>query len=465
MNPTTSTVLLPALYSEVKCADCQQLDPQPPTVVNTRQQAAQARAARERQAQITEALTHVAEVEAKKKAEDKNKARSSTTEPEARVMKMADRGFRPPACNGQFCPATASQIIVGVFQKVNFLPKSHFLEQLRREERLVYRSNTPLSIALLRFNDKEGGEFSNITVVLEQLKNKVRETDILGYLGENIIGILLPATDEKGAQQFKKKMININTNPLFSISTATYPDLLFSEILAENQNQADCYPLLLDDSAKSNRFGYSLKRSLDIVGALVAILLFSPLMLITALAVKITSPGPIIFKQTRVGRNGILFTFYKFRSMLCNTDDRIHRDYITHLIQGNLEQINNGNKEKPLYKIKSDPRVTRLGRIIRKTSIDELPQLFNVLKGEMSLVGPRPPLPYEVEKYKPWHLRRVLEMRPGITGLWQVDGRSATSFDDMVRFDIRYIQNWSLMLDIKILLKTIKAVLRFSGAV
>jgi lipopolysaccharide/colanic/teichoic acid biosynthesis glycosyltransferase len=135
------------------------------------------------------------------------------------------------------------------------------------------------------------------------------------------------------------------------------------------------------------------------------------------------------------------------------------------LIKGEHEKINQGDEEKPLYKIKRDPRITRVGKIIRKTSIDELPQFFNVLKGEMSLVGPRPPIPYEVEKYKPWHLRRILEVKPGITGLWQVDGRSKTSFDDMVRLDLRYVQNWSLWLDIKILLKTIRAVVRQSGAV
>jgi lipopolysaccharide/colanic/teichoic acid biosynthesis glycosyltransferase len=114
--------------------------------------------------------------------------------------------------------------------------------------------------------------------------------------------------------------------------------------------------------------------------------------------------------------------------------------------------------------MKDDPRITRVGKIIRKLSIDELPQLFNVLKGEMSLIGPRPPLPYEVEKYQPWHLRRVLEMKPGITGLWQVNGRSRTSFDEMVRLDLRYVQNWSLWLDLKILLKTIKEVIHPHGA-
>jgi lipopolysaccharide/colanic/teichoic acid biosynthesis glycosyltransferase len=138
---------------------------------------------------------------------------------------------------------------------------------------------------------------------------------------------------------------------------------------------------------------------------------------------------------------------------------------VTDLINGNHEKINQGGKTTPLYKIKTDPRVTKVGKIIRKLSIDELPQFYNVLKGEMSLVGPRPPLPYEVQKYEPWHLRRILEAKPGITGLWQVDGRSRTTFNDMVRLDLRYIQNRSLWLDLAILVKTVRAVIRSNGAV
>jgi exopolysaccharide biosynthesis polyprenyl glycosylphosphotransferase len=204
---------------------------------------------------------------------------------------------------------------------------------------------------------------------------------------------------------------------------------------------------------------------MDIIGSIVGLLLFSPIMLIAALAIKVTSRGPVFFTQNRFGQKGVRFPFYKFRSMLQNTDDQIHREYVTNLIKGDLERINQGGEEGPLYKMKSDPRITKVGKIIRKTSIDELPQFFNVLKGEMSLVGPRPPIPYEVEKYEPWHLRRILEVKPGITGLWQVDGRSKTSFDDMVRLDLRYVQSWSLWLDIKILLKTIRAVIRPDGAV
>jgi lipopolysaccharide/colanic/teichoic acid biosynthesis glycosyltransferase len=187
-------------------------------------------------------------------------------------------------------------------------------------------------------------------------------------------------------------------------------------------------------------------------------------MLITAIAVAMSSPGPVIFKQVRLGRRGVPFVFYKFRSMFCNADDRIHREYVASLIKGDLEGANQGDAAQPLYKLKSDPRVTRVGRFIRKTSLDELPQLFNVLKGDMSLVGPRPALAYEVEKYQSWHLRRILEVRPGITGLWQVEGRSKISFDDMVRLDLRYIRNCSFPDDFRILLRTIKVVLGRDGA-
>ena len=206
-----------------------------------------------------------------------------------------------------------------------------------------------------------------------------------------------------------------------------------------------------------------LKQGIDFAGALLALVLLSPVMLITALVIKLSSPGPAIFTQTRVGQRGVPFTFYKFRSMHLDTDEGIHREYITRFINGRHEESNQGTEEQPLYKLKSDPRITWIGRIIRKTSIDELPQLFNVLKGDMSLVGPRPPLPYEVEQYQSWHLRRILEMKPGMTGLWQVEGRSETSFDNMVRLDLRYVRTWSLTFDVRILIRTVKVVLLSGG--
>jgi len=205
------------------------------------------------------------------------------------------------------------------------------------------------------------------------------------------------------------------------------------------------------------------KRSMDFLGASFLILLLLPAFLIIGFMVRITSKGSIVYKQIRIGHKGRYFKFYKFRSMYQNCDHRIHQEYVKNLIRGNSDAINNGTKEDPFFKINNDPRITSLGKILRMTSLDELPQLFNVLKGEMSLVGPRPPLPYEIENYKPWHFRRILEVKPGITGLWQVTGRNKTTFDEMVRMDIHYAENWSLFLDLKLLLKTLKVLLKYDG--
>jgi len=346
----------------------------------------------------------------------------------------------------------------------DILHKSEFLNRLRIEKRRADRSKTALSIALLDFGKGALNDHQLIRDLMNLLRKNTRDTDIKGWVDHDRIGLILPDTNEKGVQCCVEKVLNGNGNIPYSVITGTYPDDLFNKLLNEEQSQPDLFPLDLDDSLKPKKLQDLLKRGMDIIGAMVGLLLFSPFMLLSAVAIKADSSGPIIFKQSRVGRKGGRFSFYKFRSMYFNGDDHIHREYVTNLIKGDIEKINQGNEEAPLYKIKSDPRVTPVGKIIRKTSIDELPQFFNVLKGEMSLVGPRPPLPYEVEKYKPWHLRRILEVKPGITGLWQVDGRSRTSFDDMVRLDVRYAQNWSLWLDIKILLKTVRAVIRPKGA-
>ncbi len=207
----------------------------------------------------------------------------------------------------------------------------------------------------------------------------------------------------------------------------------------------------------------TLKRALDLVGAIAGLLLLSPLLFLTAILIKATSRGPVLFKQKRLGYQGEYFTFLKFRTMYNNCENRIHQEYVKRLIHGKNGDLNNGSQEQPFYKIKNDPRITLLGRFLRKTSIDELPQLWNVLAGDMSLVGPRPPLPYEVEEYQNWHYRRIMEAKPGITGLWQVSGRNRTTFDEMVRLDLFYARNWSLSLDFKILLKTVKVMLMPNG--
>jgi lipopolysaccharide/colanic/teichoic acid biosynthesis glycosyltransferase len=195
---------------------------------------------------------------------------------------------------------------------------------------------------------------------------------------------------------------------------------------------------------------------MDIVGSLIMIIGLSPLFLVIAVAIKMTSEGPVLFQQRRVGQHGSTFVFLKFRSMYVGNDSKVHRDYVTKLIAGQAERKpSNGNGNgNGVYKLTDDPRITKVGDFLRRTSLDELPQFFNVLKGEMSLVGPRPPIAYEVEAYDIWHRRRVLEAKPGITGLWQVYGRSRVNFDDMVRLDLRYARTWSPWMDVKILLRT-----------
>jgi lipopolysaccharide/colanic/teichoic acid biosynthesis glycosyltransferase len=177
-------------------------------------------------------------------------------------------------------------------------------------------------------------------------------------------------------------------------------------------------------------------------------------------AIKLDSEGPVFFRQKRLGLNGRSFDLLKFRSMYTNCDSINHKEYIKKYIG----EQNNSAIEPGVFKLRNDPRITSVGRVLRKTSLDELPQLINVLKGEMSLVGPRPPIPYECDLYDIWHRRRLLSCKPGITGLWQVTGRSRTTFDEMVRLDLKYISEWSLWLDFKILLKTPKAVFGGEGA-
>ncbi len=200
-----------------------------------------------------------------------------------------------------------------------------------------------------------------------------------------------------------------------------------------------------------------LKRTADIIMATLGLVLLSPLLVIIYCLIKWDSPGPVLFRQERVGMDGRVFTCYKFRTMRLDADDEPHRQHMRQLIQGEIAARPDGER---LYgKVADDDRITSVGRILRRYSLDELPQLFNVLKGEMSIVGPRPPIPYEVEQYSEWHRKR-LDVKPGMTGLWQVSGRNRLPFDKMVELDIYYIENWSLWLDFKIMLLTIPAILR-----
>jgi exopolysaccharide biosynthesis polyprenyl glycosylphosphotransferase len=210
-------------------------------------------------------------------------------------------------------------------------------------------------------------------------------------------------------------------------------------------------PFLTFTTTPSNEAQLALKRLLDVAVSLMLLGLSLPVIFLAALGIKVTSPGSVLFKQTRIGLNGRMFTLYKFRTMIENAQDRL----------GEVSHLN--EMSGPVFKAKSDPRITAIGRVLRKFSLDELPQLWNVLKGDMSLVGPRPPIPEEVRSYHRWQRRR-LSMKPGLTCLWQVNGRNNVDFDRWMRMDLQYIDNWSPSLDLKILLRTIPAVLLGRGA-
>jgi exopolysaccharide biosynthesis polyprenyl glycosylphosphotransferase len=355
--------------------------------------------------------------------------------------------------------SNACQVNSGEFYDLYFLRQLH-LETLRAQ-----RSKSTLSIIVLTLDKEANLESLNMNEILGIIRKKTRDTDISGFVNHKTLCVLLPDTDEAGAKEICAKLTN--KIPQFSITTSSYPDHIFESLTKNGCISPDAFPFEIWDPMDlkgESWFKSLLKRGIDIVGSIIGILIFMPVMLVTALAIKATSPGPVIFSQIRLGKHGAPFTFYKFRSMHVNMDNQLHRDYVNDFIKGHHEKVNQGDAEQPVYKIKSDPRVTKVGKFIRKTSIDELPQFFNVLRGDMSLVGPRPPLSYEAEKYQAWHLRRILDMKPGITGLWQVEGRSKTGWDDTVRLDIRYIKNWSLLLDLKILLRTFKEVLKCRGA-
>jgi lipopolysaccharide/colanic/teichoic acid biosynthesis glycosyltransferase len=199
----------------------------------------------------------------------------------------------------------------------------------------------------------------------------------------------------------------------------------------------------------------AIKRGLDIAGSAALLVAVAPVLAVIAALVRASSPGAVLFRQVRIGHMARPFTMLKFRTMHSGAHSALHREFVSSFIRA---------EEVRVFKLTDDPRVTRVGRFLRATSLDELPQLWNVLRGDMSLVGPRPPLPYELEQYASWHRRRVLEARPGITGLWQVVGRSRTTFEEMVRLDLRYARGRSLWSDVRLLLATPAAVISGKGA-
>jgi lipopolysaccharide/colanic/teichoic acid biosynthesis glycosyltransferase len=340
---------------------------------------------------------------------------------------------------------------------------------LRVERKRTERSKIPFILMLADLSSLAGNDHTDlVNKFIFTLASCLRETDILGwYKQKESLGVIFTGLvnhksthTEKILQKMHKAFHHNGCDPILEaikISFYHYP---------EDHNDGDgsvfngkFYPDISSKMA-SKKGPIFLKRTMDILLSLLLLILTAPLFLAIAIVIKLTSPGPVLFKQKRLGLNGREFIFLKFRTMAYGNDDQCHQQYVQSLICNGGERT----AEPGVYKMQEDSRVTPFGSLLRRSSLDEIPQIINVLKGEMSLIGPRPPIPYEFQMYDIWHRERLLSCKPGITGLWQVNGRSAVSFDEMVRLDLEYIENWSLWKDICILFKTPFAVLSGKGA-
>ena len=386
---------------------------------------------------------------------------ATTGAPRGPALHAVPGGAAPALAPAAYAPSWHAPQADNDVQPEGMLSRAEFLRMIQREKRRTDRSHSALSLALLEIDSDQQGARD---ALLDKIGAVVRETDYTAAIDDSI-AVLLPDTGEAGLRSFLDKLALARHAHVLSVVGATYPDAAFERLVAERMGTPRSrHPVDAEATPVGPAQGYPLKRALDVAGALVALLLLSPLMLIVALAIKLTSPGPVIFRQQRIGQGGAPFTFYKFRSMRSDNDDRVHRDYVASLIDGEQTSGVESAGSAGRFKMKADPRVTAIGRFIRKASIDEVPQFWNVLKGDMSLVGPRPPVPYEADRYKAWHRRRVFELKPGLTGIWQVEGRSRVSFDDMVRMDLRYLRECSLGFDLRILLRTVAVVATCEGA-
>jgi lipopolysaccharide/colanic/teichoic acid biosynthesis glycosyltransferase len=359
----------------------------------------------------------------------------------------------------------------------DFHDEDSFNRKLYLERKRTERSGKPFLLMLIDIEEllKEDKHSQFLKKLVSVLFSATRDIDIKGwYQYDTVIGILYSEieTIDDGIKNTLYHKIRDNLAKILEAEHLDKIEITF-RVFPEKQEGGDeddgFHQNLYKDKKKrssSKKFSLFFKRSIDITGSLAFIIMFLPLFLIIALVIKLTSDGPVLFRQERIGMLGKKFTFLKFRSMYANSDESTHKEYITQFITGGGKANckDTTRKQATVFKLREDSRITPIGNFIRKTSLDELPQFINVLKGDMSLVGPRPPIPYECEQYDIWHRRRVMEMKPGITGLWQVQGRSATTFDDMVRLDLKYIREWSPWLDIKILVKTPLAVLTMRGA-
>jgi lipopolysaccharide/colanic/teichoic acid biosynthesis glycosyltransferase len=357
------------------------------------------------------------------------------------------------------------------------LSKNALERMIAIERKRTERSKEPFLLMLLEAGIPQGSEKEGkaLNRMVSALLSSTRETDVIGwYKDRTTVGVIFTGLGMNDKNTILSTILSRVSTTLrdrltsdqfsqVSISFHFFPDDWDHDKSGRPSNPALYPDLMIHGNSKRTLSG--VKRAMDIAGSAFMLILCAPLLLIIAMTVKVTSKGPALFKQQRVGQYGQSFTFLKFRSMYIDNDHSIHKEYVTKLIASKADPEPLHEDGKAVYKLTNDCRITRVGKILRRTSLDELPQLFNVLRGEMSLVGPRPAIPYELAAYQTWHRRRVLEVKPGLTGLWQVTGRSRVKFDDMVRLDLRYATFWSPWVDFKILMRTPLAVIKGAGAV
>jgi lipopolysaccharide/colanic/teichoic acid biosynthesis glycosyltransferase len=395
-----------------------------------------------------------------------------------RILNRKDRCFREELPVSQDRRTNSADSVFDAVSAVErgALGEDVFKRLIAIERKRTERSKSPFVLMLLEVADQQDFEKTKrvLDAILAALLPACRDTDLVGWYKENaVIGTMFTGLVISDRNSILSAILNRVSETLqneltfeqfsqISISFHLFPDDWDNDQPGRPSNSA-LYPDLASHD-QNRRSLLILKRSIDIAGSAAITLLCLPLCLAIAVAVKLSSKGPILFRQERIGQFGQSFTFLKFRSMYVDNDHKVHQEFVRKLIAQEQVSGEHADGKQAVYKIKNDKRVTPVGRFLRRTSLDELPQFLNVLRGDMSLVGPRPPIPYELAAYQTWHRRRVLEVKPGITGLWQVTGRSRVKFDEMVRLDLRYATSWSPWLDFKILLRTPIAVIRGSGA-
>ena len=356
------------------------------------------------------------------------------------------------------------------------LNEETFRRVIAIERKRTERSKSPFVLMLLEVTNHQNSEKTkrSLECIVTALLAACRDTDLVGWYKDNcIVGVMFTGLIVNDKHSILSAILNRVSETLrneltfeqfsqISISFHLFPDDWEDDKSGRPSNSALYPDLTSNDHGRTSLL--IVKRCIDIAGSAVLTLICLPLFCAIAIAVKWSSKGPVLFRQERVGQFGQIFTFLKFRSMYVDNDHTVHREFVTKLIaEDAVTEAQSGSRQN-VYKLTNDKRVTPIGKFLRRTSLDELPQPINVLKGEMSLVGPRPPIPYELAAYQVWHRRRVLEVKPGVTGLWQVTGRSRVKFDEMVRLDLRYATTWTPWLDLIILLRTPAAVIKGSGA-